>query len=412
MATSSAASGISGLGGSASGGGLPWDLLLEVGGGLLSSWFESNSANKAADTQSAGYSAAIAEQKRQFDQMMRLMAPAVASENARRGVADAFLGVPQGSNPLTSGGAGATGGSYSPGAWGATNGTGNGGSPGTARAIGSGLGAAAGSFFGPIGTSVGGALGGMAGGLFNDKPGWKERGARLATGAPNIDPALYDEYFNSQPAFASEWAKPDVQQLFGGDRDAYLWWHANGGFTDGKQSWAPQQEWLNRANASAASGGLPATGAGGGGTATGTGTTGTTNPLTQQSALDIWKASPFYTAAKSGFDTDRKFIEGGSAAGGKLLSGSTLKALDDRGAARANDSAQQFYTALTGGTPSTNVTNLSNAGMSYANNLTNPLINRANVQAQGNLAGNNAWMKAFQGAAGALGDYGKQNGWF
>lgn len=350
-----------------------FETLLQVGGSLLSGWLGAQGSKNAANTQAQGYTAAIDEQKRQFDSMLRLMAPAIASENSRRSLADAFLGVPSGgTNPLITASGGIE--SYDPARYGA-------GQPVAGHSGGGGS--------NPLISALGGQL---LGGIFRrGGDDWQT----LATSAPQgYD---YDAYWNDNPDLAADpngWNKKDVQALFNGNRDAYLAWHYNQfGKNEGRQ--------LNQL------------GVGEGGDATGgTGGEGGMNPLTQSGATDIWKASPFYTAARSGFDTDRNFLQGSAAAGGKLISGGTLKALDDRAADRANQSASQFYTALANPTGFSAASGVGNAGMNLGANLANPLINRAAVNAQGSADANANWMKTFGNVAGTIGKYGQSQGWF
>lgn len=91
--------------------------------------------------------------------------------------------------------------------------SGGGGPNGLAQAAGT----IGGSFFGPIGSAVGGVAGGL---IRNGGDNWKT----IATQAPQgYD---YDTYMQN-PGLQAEWAKPDVQSLFGGNRDAYAYWHYN-----------------------------------------------------------------------------------------------------------------------------------------------------------------------------------------
>lgn len=373
------------------------DDILQVGGSLASAALANQGQNAAARAANAGSQAAVDLNRDIYNRNIGLSTPGYIQGGDAANKLAAIHGIaPQDYRAAISGNAFNTGtGAYSPAQWGASNGTGGGGGGNAfARGIGSGIGTAVGSIFGPVGGFVGGAIGDMAGGLFNDKPNWKERGATLGTAAPAG--YGYDEYFNSQPGFATEWAKPDVQRLFGGNRDAYLWWHANGGVTDGKQSWAPQQEWLDRGRAATT----------GGGTSTPSGSTGggTGNAFAATDPMqDFWN-SGYGKLAVSGFrNLDTPEIMGSAATGGQALSGATRKALDDRGRARSQNAFGTYTDSLRSmaGQVPIATGQIANAGSNFGATAGNAFVNQGNVNANAAQTRNNNW-RTFMKDAGSV----------
>lgn len=270
-----------------------------------------------------------------------------------------------------------------------------------ASGIGGGLGAGIGSIFGPVGSKIGGALGSAAGGMIRSSGPEGDRWKTIATQAPQG--YAYDEYFNSSPEFAREWAKPDVQALFGGNRDAYIYWHANGGQMNGQQSWAPNQDWLNRGAASIAAGSqAPAAGQ---------------TPGQAPGTPDLWstiKNNPLYVAATDGFlGVDTPQIEGAYATGGQALSGAEKKALHDRGVARSYNALGDIWNqyGTLSGTGQTAVGQQNAAGGAYAAGATPIIRDSGEVAGKAGAARNANWATAADNALGGIYSFGKSKGW-
>lgn len=279
-------------------------------------------------------------------------------------------------------------GAYNPADWGAgqpvAGHSGGGGSSGLASA---GLGAVGTYFGGPIG----GALGSLAGGLIR-KGG--DNWQTLGTSAPQG--FAYDEYFNSSPEFAKEWSKPDVQSLFNGNRDAYIWWHANGGNLNGKQSWAPNTEWLSRGPTS----GNMQSPQPVGGAQQQTTTSGLPNPMSG------FLSSPYGQIAVEGFrGVDVPGINDAFAKGGKVFSGAQNIALDERGKARLGGAYNDYTNALRSlsGLQQTASSQIGGAANQYGSNAGNAIM--AAGQAKGN-ALESAYKGLGQGITGAFGAFG------
>ena len=389
-------------------GGFDWGSVINAGANVLGNVLPAIIGNEGADAQAdaarAGNQASIDLQRRIYEDQVSRSEPWRKSGFNALNFLNQWNGLPQ----VTDTGGAVSTGSFDPNApsaannWGAgrpvAGHTGGGG----ANALTGALGAGVGNFFGgPIGGAIGGALGGL---VRNGGDNWKT----LATGAP--EGLAYDEYFNSQPAFATEWAKPDVQALFNGDRNAYIWWHANGGNIDGKQSWAPNADWLSRNTPAQA------------GTAPGAGTSGSTT--TNASATpDLWSTiqnNPLYVAAQQGFlgvngqGGDVSKVNAAFSTGGQALSGAKLKALQDYSTSKSYNALRDIYGNYAG---------MAGVGASTASEQNNNAgqfgVNAGNLTAQnGQIAGaasatkNANWLKAGQGAAAGIYDYGKSQGWF
>ena len=384
-------------------GGFDWGTVLNVGGNILGNVLpaiiSNEGANKAADAATAGNQASIDLQRRIYEDQVSRSEPWRKSGFNALNFLNQWNGLPQ----VTDTGGAISAGAYDPNAPSASNNWGagrpvaghtGGGGP---NALTGALGAGVGNFFGgPIGGAVGGVLGGI---VRNGGDNWKT----LATGAPAG--LAYDEYFNSQPGFATEWAKPDVQALFNGDRNAYIWWHANGGNIDGKQSWAPNADWLSR-NTPTPAGTTPGAG------------TGTSSTTPASTTPDLWgtiKANPLYVAATQGFlGIDKPQVEGAYSTAGQALSGAKEKALFDRGTARSYNALRDIYggySELAGVGSRTASEQNSNAGQ-YGVNAGNMLAQNGTIAGQAAATKNANWLKAGAGAVGGIYDYGKSQGWF
>jgi len=250
-----------------------------------------------------------------------------------------------------------------------------------------------------------GLEGGLIGGLIR-KGG--DNWQTVATQAP----AGYDyEAYMKSPGLEAEWAKPDVQALFNGNRDAYAYWHANGGVLNGKPSWAANMEYLKEVtsknpNFASDQSTMPV-----GGTQQEAMTGG--NKLL--SPMEEFTASPYGQMAISGFrGVDTPEINGAFARGGKLLSGAQSKALDERGKARMGGAFNDYTNGLRAmaGMNQTASSQIGSAAGQYGANAGNNMILAG--QAKGNaLAGAyQGYANGISGALGAVNDYGKSNNWW
>jgi hypothetical protein len=260
---------------------------------------------------------------------------------------------------------------------------------GIGRAAGSGIG----SIFGPVGSAIGGELGSMAGGLFRQGGAEGDRWTTLATQAPGgMD---YERYWNENPDLATAsngWSKPDVQALFGGNRDAYINWHYNNfGKTEGRQ--------LHAAGANTTQPG--AAGA----------------QPTQAATPDLWSTirnNPLYVAATDGFlGVDKPEIDAAYATGGQVMSGAQKKALHDRGVARSYNALGDIWNqyGTLSGTGQTAVGQQNAAGGQFGASAA-PIIRDSGEAAGRASATRNAnWANAAGNAVSGLYDWGKSKGW-
>lgn len=399
--------------------------LSSIAGGLLSGEGSRRGTDAQAD---AAEAAALA-------QLQAAREAAARNEPWRRsGVGalnfqNAWLGLPQVATDYapTSGGSGSGAfGAYNPADWGAGKlvaGHSGGGPSGLATGLGNAAGTGIGTMFGgPIGGAIGGALGSAVGGMFRQSGPKGDNWETLGTSAPaGYD---YEEYFASDPGLATEWAKADVRSLFNNNRDAYLWWHANGG-TDpktGKQQWTPNTGWLDRGRA-ASGGGSPNIVNRGDGTfgvgADGQGLQIGGSGQAGGGQQDIWtsiKNNPLWTAATEGFlKSGMPAVNAAFGAGGKALSGAQKIALQDNAIGKwALPTVKDIYNQYAGisgtGANVTQATNQTN--MAATTNAGNARMSGANALASGY---NDQWKgigDGISGAFGALQDYGKSNwGW-
>ena len=278
--------------------------------------------------------------------------------------------------------------------------TGGGGPNSIAQTAGSVAGGVAGGFFGPIGSSIGSSIGSALGGLVRDGgDNWQT----VATQAP----AGYDyEAYMQSPGLKEEWAKPDIQALFGGNRDAYAYWHANGGNLNGKQSWAPNMEYLKEVTSKNPQFAGDKT----------TMPVGGAQQMTQAASdpLGEFMSSPYNKLATEMSAIDFGKIKGQLGAAGKSLSGAGegryAKTLAGNRYGVFGDYTNGLRTMA--GMNQTATSNIGSAGSTYASNAGSSMM--AAGQAKGNaLAG--AYQGLGDGVAGAIGavnDYGKKQwGW-
>jgi hypothetical protein len=262
--------------------------------------------------------------------------------------------------------------------------------------------AASAIFANPLAGLAGGALGSL---VRKGGDNWQT----LQTQAPaGYD---YSAYMEQNPGLAAEWAKPDVQSLFNGNRDAYADWHYKTFGPQGKN-----EGWVM--NALPGAGGntqtnQPVGGAQNAGTATGA--AGAATP-------DLWSTirnNPLYVAAQDGFlgvngqGGDVSAIKGAMANGGQLLSGSTLKALQDRSVSRAGGALSEIYgnyAGMAGVGASTANSQNQNAGQ-FAVNAGNLTSQNGQIAGQAAAQKNGNWATAGQNAISGIYDYSKGKGW-
>lgn len=240
------------------------------------------------------------------------------------------------------------------------------------------------------GHTGGGGPNGLIGGLIrNGGDNW----TTIATQAPaGFD---YNAYMQA-PDLAAEWAKPDVQALFGGNRDAYANWHYNQyGRNEGRQlnpiaqSQSPQPI-----------GDLSPAG-------------GSANGLVDPMAG--FMASPYGKIATSGFrGVDVPEVNSAFARGGKLLSGAQSIALDERGKARLGGAYTDYTNGLRSlaGLNQTASSQVSGAAGQYGVNAGNATMAAGAAKGDALRSGYNGLSQGLSGALGTVMDFGKQNwGW-
>lgn len=254
----------------------------------------------------------------------------------------------------------------------------------------------AGNFLGgPIGGAIGSTLGGL---VRNGGDNW----TTVATQAPGgFDYATYLK----QPDLAAEWAKPDVQALFGGNPDAYANWHYN---TFGQK----EGRTLNPLTSDA---GTAATGATTQPVGTATEATPATSTTGSSDPLNLFWQSPYGQLAKNQFLTiDNPAIKGAYATQGKALSGAQQKALADRGAAMGSNAFGNYVGGLQqmAGVGQSATNSMQSAGNSFQNTATNAFQNIGNTNAAAATARNNNWANAFANGAQGVYDTGKGAGWW
>jgi hypothetical protein len=382
-----------------SGGGFDWGTAINIGAQVLGPTLQAvvgnQGANRQADAITGANQAAIGLQRDIYQDQVARSEPWRQSGLNALNFMNQWNGMPTvsdgGARSVGGGGASSNGSPLLPnyGAGQAVQGRSGGGGP---SAVAAGLGTAAGTFFGgPIGGAIGGALGGM---IRNGGDNW----TTLATQAPGgFDYAAYMQ----QPDVAAEWSKPDIKALFGGNQDAYANWHYDKFGKGEGRTLNPLQD--TKTTQPVSGGGQQAGGASGG-------------------QSDLWSTirnNPLYVAAQDGFlgvngqGGDVSQIKGAFANNGQLLSGSTLKALQDRSVSRSYGALSDIYgnaAGMAGVGASTAQGQNANAGQfgQSAANLTS-----ASGQAAGQAAAtkNANWGAAGQSAISGIYDYSKGKGW-
>lgn len=112
-----------------------------------------------------------------------------------------------------------------------------------------------------------------------------------------------------------------------------------------------------------------------------------------------FQASPGYQFA---LDEGQRAIEGSAAASGNVLSGATMKALQDRGIGMANQEYGNYLNRLTGlaGMGQASAANSAAAIGNYGVSAGNALNNIGNAQSAGAIAQGNAWAGGINNALG------------
>lgn len=409
-----AASGVERAGGSLTrpaadaGTGFDWGKLIEVGapivGSLAQGYLANQGADAAADAQTGANQASINLQRDIYNDQARRSAPWEQSGGNALNFINAWNGLPQVSLAGQGGnGLGVSNSSLLPnlGAGQPVTGHSGGGKNGLASGLGSAAGTAIGTTFGgPIGGFIGGALGGAAGGMFHQSGSGGDNWQTLATQAP---PGFDYETYMQNPGLQAEWAKPDVQSLFGGNRDAYANWHYNKfGPNGANEGWV-----LNPLASQSAVPGSTASGPTGG------------NGLVAPDVMKAIQDNPIYKSAVDGFlginglGGDVQDVRGAYATNGQAMSGAELKALHDRSTARSGDAVNRIYGNIANeagvGYTAAAGTN-QNAGAMGAN-VGNMLTANGQVAGQASQQKNTNWMTALNNGLSGVYGAGKSQGW-
>jgi hypothetical protein len=175
---------------------MPWAIIIPAVASLAGGYLQGEGARKAGEAEADAANASAALQREVYRDQRGLAAPGYLTGGAASNKLAAMFGIaPQNYEAALRGGYDyGTGGSYNPGDYG-------GGQPVPGRTGGGGRNALM-----PL--------------VRNGGDNW----TTVATSAPGgFDYSTYMQ----QPDLAKEWAKPDVQSLFNGNRDAYAYWHYN-----------------------------------------------------------------------------------------------------------------------------------------------------------------------------------------
>lgn len=361
-----------------------WQPILEIGANVLGAVMDNNGVDAAQKAATGANNESIALNRDIFNTNLQLSKPFYQGSGNAFNLLSNIYGMPAQNfsfpSAISSGGYG--GGASAANNWGAgqpvQGHSGGGGANAFTGAAGSAIGTV---FGGPIGGAIGGAIGGM----FRDGG---DNWTTIATGAPQgFDYASYMQ----APDVAAEWAKPDVQSLFGGNQDAYANWHYNKFGKNEGRTLNPSAE--------------PATGSGG--------ATGSTSPIMGDPLKMFWDSPDGKLATNQFLTIDNPAIKGAFATAGKSLSGAQQTALADRGAAMAGNAFNNYRGGLQtmAGMGTTASAQAQNAGSNFGSAVS------PTIQANGAIAGqaaqtkNNNWTNAFKNAATGVYDYAKGAGW-
>lgn len=378
-----------------SGGGFDWGTALNIGASVLgpvaNAVIGNQGANAQADAMTGANREAIGLQRDIYQDQVARSEPWRQSGLNALNFMNQWNGMPTVSDGARGMGAG-TASDGSPllpnyGAGQAVQGHTGGGGP---NPFASAAGAAIGSFLPiPGGAQIGAALGGL---VRNGGDNW----TTLATQAPGgFDYASYMQ----QPDLAAEWAKPDVKSLFNGNQDAYANWHYNQFGKGEGRTLNPMQD--TKTTQPVSGGGQSGTGG---------------------AAPDLWSTirnNPLYVAAQDGFlgvngqGGDVSQIKGAFANNGQLLSGSTLKALQDRSVSRSYGALSDIYgnaAGMAGVGASTASSQNANAG-TFGANAANLTSQNGQIAGQAAATKNANWQAAGQSALSGIYDTAKGKGW-
>lgn len=377
---------------SGGGSGFNWGDIIDVAapiiGGAAQGYFANQGVNAATNAQTAANQQAIQLQRDIYNDQQRRSQPWQTSGGNALNLINAWNGLPQ--VPLNAPGSslgGTSGNGLLPNLGAGQPVPGHSGGGGANR-LASGAGAAIGTYFGG---PIGGLVGSLAGGLIrNGGDNW----TTLATQAPpGFD---YATYMANSPDLQAEWAKPDVQALFGGNQDAYANWHYN---QFGKNEGRVLSPVMNEQTTQPVGGSPQEANANGSG------------------VPDVWgaiKNNPLYQSAQDAFlAVDTPDVRAAYATGGQALSGAQLKALHDRGTARSGNALSQIYGNIANeaglGYTAASGTN-QNAGQMGAN-VGNLLQQNGQIAGQGAAQKNANWMNAAGNALGSLYGTAQNKGW-
>lgn len=363
-----------------------WEPIIEVGASVLGAVMDNNGVNAATKAATGANNEAIALNRDVFNTNLQLSKPFYQGSGNAFNLLSNISGMPAQDfsfpSAISGGGYGSNGASAANN-WGAGQPVQGHSGGGGANAFTGAAGAAIGNVFGgPIGGAIGGALGGM---FRNGGDNWQT----IATGAPSgYD---YDAYFATDPGLAQEWNKPDVQSLFNGNRDAYLYWHSQGG--GGK--WAPRELSKTAASGDASQ------------------VAGSTSPIMGDPLKMFWDSPDGKLATNQFLTIDNPAIKGAFATAGKSISGAQQIALSDRGAALSGNAFNNYRGGVErlAGFGTTASGQAQNAGNSFANNVTPTMQTNGVIAGGAAQAKNNNWTNAFKNAATGVYDYAKGAGW-
>jgi len=373
--------------------------LINAGAALAGGALSGQGASAAGNAQAGAANAATELNKQIYNDQRGLSAPGYLTGGAATNKLAAMYGIaPQNYQAALNGGGNAlaSGNGLLPnlGAGQPVAGhTGGGGSNQAAQLAGS----IAGNFLPIPIPGVGSAIGSAIGGLIRDGgDNWQT----VATQAP----AGYDyEAYMQSPGLKEEWAKPDIQALFGGNRDAYAYWHANGGTLGGKQSWAPNMEYLTEVTSKNPNFAGNKTNMPVGGSEQMSGGTTQGGTQTAYDPMADFTGSMENRLATQMSDVGFGKIKGQLGAAGKAISGAGEKRY-------ANEFIKNRYGAFgdyknglqsIAGMNQTATNALNSAGSTYASNAGNSMMN-AGIAKGNALSG--AYKSYGDGVAGALGE--------
>lgn len=366
---------------------MPWAVIIPAVASLAGGYMAGQGGRAAANAQTDAANQNAALQREIYRDQRGLAMPGYLTGGAATNKLAALFGIaPQDYARAFQGGNNYGYGTYNPNDWGA-------GQPVQGHTGGGGnslLGAG-------VGYVLGGPLGGLAGGMIrNGGDNWQTLGTSAPTGFD------YNAYWNSNPDLqtdANGWNKPDVQSLFGGNRDAYLWWHYNNfGRNEGRT--------------------LPTVG-GGTGTGTGTGTdtgggTGTGGTATATNPLQEFYDSPYMKLATTLNNQQFDQIKGQMGAAGKSISGAAEGRYAKTLAGNTYGAFGDYTNALRSlaGLQQTSTSQIGNAASQYGSQAGNAITQAGTARANALSSAYRGWGQGISGALGSVDDYGKSQGWW